>query len=221
MSVPIVKSTQAKVRVRNIEREGNGSQGRRFTEADHPGMVRQGSTLASRRRSVHQVRTSGLDRLSTSTTRTACWSRSPTSRLQSMTLDIVLAAILSLQPHLKTNAAERYSRAILETTHDASDAAALIVTAHRESSFSLVCVEGIGGRGGFGLGKGYSHWACSTLKIQSVMAMQAFYDKGWPYNERGAFKRYLGATRNDWPEIDVRMRLWQLTRARLDCGCSL
>lgn len=137
-----------------------------------------------------------------------------------MTVDVLVAAILSLQ-NVSAKTATRFAKDIYETTSSEDDAAALIVIAHRESNFSLRCVKGIGGKGSYGLGYGYERWACRSSKIQAVMALQALYDKGWSYDEHWGFRGYLGARSDTWPEIGVRMKLWTLTYERIRCACSL
>jgi hypothetical protein len=138
-----------------------------------------------------------------------------------VTIEVLIAAILSLQPRLSAKVAERHARTVLEVTGDEDDAAALIVTAHREARFRTNCVIGIGGRGPYGLGVGYSHWACGPMKIAALMSLQALYDKGWAFSERRGFRGYLGAKVDSWPEVGVRMRLWEATRQRIKCACSI
>ena len=138
-----------------------------------------------------------------------------------MTPEILIGAMLALRPALAVPTARRFAVNILETTSDENDAAALIVTAYRESRFSLTCVLGIGGKGPYGLGVGYERYACKSTKIQTVMSLQALYDKGWSSDERRGFRGYLGARSDEWPEIGIRMRLWTLTVERIRCGCSI
>lgn len=137
-----------------------------------------------------------------------------------MTPSILIAAILTLRPSLAPELARRHADVIYETTSDEADAAMLIVTAYRETRFKVGCIVGLGGWGTYGLGVGYRHWSCSTLKIQAVMSLQALYDKGWASDELKGIRGYLGAKSDVWPEIGVRVRLWNETRARISCGCS-
>ena len=138
-----------------------------------------------------------------------------------MTLEIVVAAILSLQPTMPESRAFQHGRAILSITNEENEAAALIVTAHRETRFALGCIEGLGGWGTYGLGYGYRRWACGPLKMQTEMALIALYDKGFNYAPEIGFRGYLGARSLKYPEVIERTKLFYLTRERLYCACSL
>src|SRR5713101_7918903 len=108
-----------------------------------------------------------------------------------MTLEIVLAALLSLTP--RAPHAKHHAQIILSTTQDEAEIAALLVTGTRESEWKTGCVRGIGGAGTYGLGYGYWRWACAPLKIQAQMSLQAYWDKGAPWNWNHAIISYLGA----------------------------
>jgi len=138
-----------------------------------------------------------------------------------MNLPTIVAALLCLAPFTPPKAAETHAKIILRTTSDESEAAALIVTGTRESSWRFGCVRGIGGAGTYGLGYGYRRWACAPLKIQAQMSLQAYEDKGAPNNWHGAIIRYLGARTIQEPEARRRIEMFELTRARLECKCSL
>jgi hypothetical protein len=138
-----------------------------------------------------------------------------------LTPDAIIGAMLVLRPLTPPLHVERISHAIYSASTDENDAAALVVTAIRESDAHIGCIEGIGGRGTFGLGFGYMWAACGPLKIQAQTALQALHDKGAPYNWRGAFRGYLGARSDHWPEIRIRYVLWLETADRIRCACSL
>jgi hypothetical protein len=44
-------------------------------------------------------------------------------------------------------------------------------------------------------------------------------DKGWPGRPLRAFRGYLGARSDDWPEARARLSLWTLTLERMRCMC--
>lgn len=138
-----------------------------------------------------------------------------------MTLDMVVAAILSLQPALSPKLAMRHAQVILGAANEENEAAALIVTAHRETRFGVGCIVGLGGWGTYGLGRGYMSWACGPLKIQAQMSLQALYDKGFGYAPQIGFRGYLGARSTRYPEVIERTKLFYETRERLYCACSL
>jgi hypothetical protein len=134
-------------------------------------------------------------------------------------LPVLIAALLCLAPLTPPRLAEKHARVILGTAQDEDEAAALLVTGTRESSWRLGCIEGIGGRGTYGLG--YRSWACGPLKVQAQMSLQAYRDKGAPYNWTGAIIHYLGARTVREPEAARRIEMWHLTRERLACRCCL
>lgn len=135
-----------------------------------------------------------------------------------MTLEVVLAALLSLAPHAPH--ATHHAQIILATTQDEAEIAALLVTGTRESEWRVGCIQGIGGRGTYGLGYGYTQWACAPLKIQAQMSLQAFLDKGAPWSWEHAFIAYLGAKTIREPEAQRRIDMFNLTRERLRCACN-
>jgi hypothetical protein len=135
-------------------------------------------------------------------------------------LEAVLGALLMLRPALKPRVALTDARAIAIASGNEDDAAALVVTAVRETDGRLGCVEGIGGRGTFGLGYGYFEHACDVPKIQALSALQALYDKGWPWHPRKAFLGYVGGhdeTKNE--EAQTRFVLWLHVRENVKCAC--
>lgn len=138
-----------------------------------------------------------------------------------MNLPTLLAALLCLAPHTPERIAARHARTILATTSDEDEIAALLVTGTRESEWRLGCVQGIGGAGTYGLGVGYQRWACGPLKIQVQMSLQAYRDKGAPWNWKGAFVHYLGAKSLRHPEARRRVEMFELTRERLACSCCI
>ena len=135
-------------------------------------------------------------------------------------LATVLAALLSLAPQTPPRLAERHARIVTMVTSDLDETAALLVTGTRESSWRLGCVQGIGGRGTYGLGYGYAQWACGPLKIQALVALQAYRDKGSFYDFHHAIIHYLGARTIQEPEARRRIELFEQTRERLKCACN-
>lgn len=138
-----------------------------------------------------------------------------------MTLEIIMAALLCLEPHAPPRFATLHARTILRVASNEDEAAILLVTGTRESHWRLGCVQGIGGRGTYGLGYGYDRWACAPLKIQAQMSLQAYEDKGAPYNWHGAIVHYLGAKTLQEPEARRRVEMFELTRERIACACCL
>jgi hypothetical protein len=134
-------------------------------------------------------------------------------------LPALVAALLCLSPHTPERLATRHARVILGATSSEEEAAALLVTGTRESSWRLGCVQGIGGAGTYGLGYGYQRWACAPLKVQAQMSLQAYRDKGAPWNWHGAIVKYLGARTIREPEAARRIQLWEETKSRLECNC--
>lgn len=136
-----------------------------------------------------------------------------------MNLSVLVAALLCLSPQTPERRAERHARVILGASSNEDEAAALIVTGTRESSWRLGCVQGIGGAGTYGLGVGYARWACAPLKIQAQMSLQAYRDKGAPDAWHHAIIKYLGARSVQEPEARRRIAMFELTRERLACAC--
>ena len=114
-----------------------------------------------------------------------------------------------------------HARIISQIAGDESEAAALLVTGTRESSWRLGCVQGIGGAGTYGLGYPYWSWSCAPLKVQAQMSLQAYHDKGAPWNWHHAIQGYLGARSRRHPEVQKRIELFEITRERLECNCCL
>lgn len=137
-----------------------------------------------------------------------------------MTFEIILAGLFTLAPLTPTKTAEKHARVILSVAEDEDEAAALLVTGTRESTWRGGCAIGIGGAGTYGLGYGYWRWACGPLKIQAQMALQAYYDKGAPYSWHGAIIHYLGARTIREPEAKRRIVMFERTRESLRCACS-
>lgn len=138
-----------------------------------------------------------------------------------MNLAALVAALLCLAPHTPEKLATRHARVILQTAADESEAAALLVTGTRESSWHLGCVQGIGGAGTYGLGFPYWRWACAPLKVQAHIALVAYHDKGAPWDWDHAIQGYLGARSRKHPEVQRRIALFEITRERLECACCL
>ncbi len=137
-----------------------------------------------------------------------------------MNLEAVLGALLMLRPALPPRVALTDARAIAIASGNEDDAAALAVTAIRETDGRLGCVEGIGGKGTFGLGVGYWEHACSVPKLQALAALGALQDKGWPWHPKKAFLGYLGGhvfEKNE--EAQTRFLLWLNTRENVRCAC--
>lgn len=116
--------------------------------------------------------------------------------------------------------ANLHARVIQRVTRDLDETAILVVTGYRESSWHFGCVQGIGGRGTYGLGYGYADWACGPLKIQALVSLQAYRDKGAPDAWNHAIIRYLGAKTIREPEARRRIEMFDLTRERLRCACN-
>jgi hypothetical protein len=136
-------------------------------------------------------------------------------------LPTLVAALLCLAPLTPTRTAEKHARVILDAASDESEAAVLLVTGTRESTWRFGCIRGIGGRGTYGLGYGYSRWACAPLKVQAQMSLVAYHDKGAPWSWQHAIIGYLGAKSLREPEARLRVDLFEKTRERLECKCSL
>ena len=141
--------------------------------------------------------------------------------MTSTALPIVLAALFCLQPTTPPARALRHARTIVAVASTEDEAAALLVTGTRESSWRLGCVQGIGGAGTYGLGYGYRRWACGPLKVQAMMSLQAYRDKGAPEAWDHAIIHYLGAKTIQEPEARRRIALFELTRERIACACCL
>jgi len=133
-------------------------------------------------------------------------------------------AILSLMPRTDPARAVRQATIIASVTADDAEAAALVVTGARESGFGRdyeTCrLHGDGGDGIFGLGFGYERFACKAAEVQARGAVKALRDKGWPDRPLRAFRGYLGALSDDWPEARARLALWTITLERMRCLCS-
>jgi hypothetical protein len=138
---------------------------------------------------------------------------------EAMTLETVLGALLCLQPAAPH--AARHAQIVWEVTRDPEEIAALLVTGTRESSWRTGCVQGILGAGTYGLGFPYGHWACGPLKVQALMSLQAYYDKGAAWDWGHAIQGYLGARSRRHPEVQRRIALFELTKERLDCACCI
>lgn len=133
-------------------------------------------------------------------------------------------AILSLVPATDPARAEYHATVIASVAADDAEAAALVVTGAHESgflrAFETCRVHGDGGDGIYGLGFGYERFACAPVKVQARGAVKALRDKGWPDRPLRAFRGYLGALSDDWPEARARLALWTLTLERMRCMCS-
>jgi hypothetical protein len=138
-----------------------------------------------------------------------------------MNLAIILGALLCLAPHTPEKRAAMHASIIQRIASTDDEAAALLVTGTRESDWRVGCVQGIGGAGTYGLGHGYKRWACAPLKIQALMSLQAYQDKGAPDAWHHAIIGYLGARTIQEPEARRRIAMFEVTRERLACACCL
>jgi hypothetical protein len=133
-------------------------------------------------------------------------------------------AILTLVPRLDPVRAEYHATAIASVARDEAEAVAMAVNGAHESGFGRgyeSCrLHGDGGEGVYGLGIGYERYACGPIEVQARGAVKALRDKGWPANRLRAFRGYLGARSDNWPEVRVRLALWVLTLERMRCMCS-
>lgn len=142
-----------------------------------------------------------------------------------MNAGALVGALLMLLPGMSSVRAERHARLILAVAADENDAAALAVTGAHESGFLKgheVCrLHGIGGDGLYGLGVGYQKSACRSAEVQTQTAMRALREKGFPSRPIKAFRGYLGAHSDKWPEARERLSLWTLTAERIKCACCI
>jgi hypothetical protein len=133
--------------------------------------------------------------------------------------------ILTLVPRLDPVRAEYHAAIIASVAADMSEGAALVVTGAHESGFlwdfETCRIHGDGGDGIYGLGVGYQRFACAAPEVQARGAVKALRDKGWPARPIKAFRGYLGARSDDWPEARARLSLWTLTLERMRCMCCL
>jgi hypothetical protein len=141
-----------------------------------------------------------------------------------MSVTAIALAILTLLPRLDPVRAEYQATVIAGVASDPAEAAALVVTGAHESGFGWgyeSCREhGDGGEGLYGLGVGYERFACEAPEVQARGAVLALRDKGWPARPLRAFRGYLGARSDEWPEARARVSLWTLTLERMRCMCS-
>ena len=141
-----------------------------------------------------------------------------------MNISAVACAILSLVPHLDPARAESQAAIIGMLAMTVEDAATAVVNGAHESGFGVDyerCVlRGDGGDGLYGLGVGYQEYACAAPEVQTRMALKAMHDKGFPEKPLRAFRGYLGAHSDRWPEARARLSLWILTVERIKCACS-
>ena len=133
-------------------------------------------------------------------------------------------AILTLMPRTDPIRAEYQATVIASVVADEAEGAALVVTAAHESGFGWdyeTCrAHGDGGDGLYGLGFGYESFACGSPEVQARGAVRALRDKGWPARPLRAFRGYLGAPSDNWPEAKARLSLWVITLERMRCMCS-
>lgn len=141
-----------------------------------------------------------------------------------MSIAALALAILSLMPRTDPVRAEYHATVIASVAADEAEAAALVVTGAHESGFGWdyeTCrLHGDGGDGVYGLGFGYERFACAPPEVQARGAVKALRDKGWPARPLRAFRGYLGARSDDWPEARARLSLWVITLERMRCMCS-
>jgi len=121
-----------------------------------------------------------------------------------MNISAVACAILSLVPHLDPARAESQAAIIGMLAMTVEDAATAVVNGAHESGF----------------GVGYQEYACAAPEVQTRMALKAMHDKGFPEKPLRAFRGYLGAHSDRWPEARARLSLWILTVERIKCACS-
>lgn len=140
-----------------------------------------------------------------------------------MSSSVLALVILTLVPGLDPVRAEYHGAIIAAVAGDESTAAALVVTGAHESGFGWkyeICEKhGDGGDGIYGLGVGYEAYACAPPEVQARVAVRALHDKGWPDRPLRAFRGYLGATSDTYPEARERLSLWTLTLERVRCMC--
>lgn len=141
-----------------------------------------------------------------------------------MSVAAIALAILTLMPRTDPVRADYHATVIASVCQDDAEAAALVVTGAHESGFGWdyeTCrAHGDGGEGLYGLGVGYQPFACAAPEVQARGAVTALRDKGWPARPLRAFRGYLGARSDDWPEARARLSLWVLTLERMRCMCS-
>jgi len=141
-----------------------------------------------------------------------------------MSVTALALAILTLLPHTDPVRAEYQASIIARVAADDAEGAALVVNGARESGFGRAyetCrLHGDGGDGIYGLGFGYERFACGPPEVQARGAVKALRDKGFPDRPLRAFRGYLGARSDDWPEARARLSLWTLTLERMRCMCS-
>lgn len=130
-----------------------------------------------------------------------------------------------LLPHISPLRADYQATIIVGVSETIEDAAALDVTGAHESGFGWDyerCEKhGDGGDGLYGLGVGYLNHACGPPEEQAAWALHALRDKGWPSRPIRAFRGYLGAKSDLWPEAKARLSLMTLTAERIKCACCL
>lgn len=141
-----------------------------------------------------------------------------------MSVAALALAILTLVPRLDPVRAEYHAAIIVGVAADEAEAVAIAVNGAHESGFGWAyetCrLHGVGGDGVYGLGVGYERFACEAPEVQARGAVLAMHDKGWPARPLRAFRGYLGARSDDWPEARARLALWVLTLERMRCMCS-
>jgi hypothetical protein len=141
-----------------------------------------------------------------------------------MSVTALALAILTLVPHLDPVRADYHAAIVAGVAADDAEAVALIVNGAHESGFGWdyeTCrAHGDGGEGLYGLGVGYERFACAPPEVQARGAVIALREKGWPARPLRAFRGYLGARSDNWPEARARLSLWTLTLERMRCMCS-
>lgn len=142
-----------------------------------------------------------------------------------MNVSAIACAILSLVPGLDPARAEYHGTLTASFVRDEAEAAALVVNGAHESGFGWdyerCFAHGDGGDGTYGLGVGYQEFACAAPEVQTRAAVKAMRDKGFPGRPLRAFRGYLGAKSDHWPEARIRLSLWTLTTERIRCACSI
>jgi hypothetical protein len=138
-------------------------------------------------------------------------------------LAAIALAILTLVPNLDPVRADYHAIIIAGVASDMPEAAALVVNGAHESGFGWdyerCAMHGHGGEGLYGLGVGYERFACGPPEVQARGAVIALRDKGWPARPLRAFRGYLGARSDNWPEARARLALWTVTLERMRCMC--
>lgn len=136
----------------------------------------------------------------------------------------IACAILELLPKLPPARATSRAEAIARVSSTVDEAAALAVTFARESSgdwgVESCSVAGMGGAmGAYQLSNDYAAFACGSFELQSTGALKALRDKGFGTSPLKAFRGYTGAVLHG-SEARVRLALWTVARAQIDCACS-